>query len=357
MKILTVVGARPQFIKASVVSRAFSLHPSVTERIIHTGQHYDKNMSDLFFSQMQIPEPYVNLGINQLNPGAMVGKIIEGVEQQILIEKPDALIVYGDTNSTLGGALAAAKQNITLIHIEAGLRSFNMKMPEELNRVVTDRISNMLFCPTQLAMDNLREEGYDGFSSDYFLSGDVMLDATLFYKEKALQETSSFLNSIDSEFILCTIHRAENTEDDKNLTDIISAINRISKEIKVICPLHPRTLQRVKALNLIIDFTVIDPVGYFEMIRLLDKCKLVMTDSGGLQKESYFHKKVCICFREETEWKELEEDRYVIVSGTKPESIIESFFEGMKSDLDFDKEFYGSGNAGQFIVNEIVKSL
>ena len=198
MKILTVVGARPQFIKASVVSREFGMHPSVTEKIIHTGQHYDDNMSELFFTQMDIPKPYVNLGVNQVNPAMMVGKIMEGVEQQILIENPHALIVYGDTNSTLGAALAAVKQNIKLIHIEAGLRSFNMKMPEELNRVITDRISNMLFCPTQIAMDNLREEGYDGFSSDYFLSGDVMLDATLYYKERALAEETSLGN-----FVFC----------------------------------------------------------------------------------------------------------------------------------------------------------
>ncbi len=357
MKILTIVGARPQFIKASVVSRELSIHASVVERIIHTGQHYDENMSELFFSQMDIPKPYINLGIHEVNPGEMVGRIVTGVEQQILLEKPDAIIVYGDTNSTLGGALAAVKQNTKLIHIEAGLRSFNMKMPEELNRVITDRISNLLFCPTQIAMDNLREEGYDGFNSDYFLSGDVMLDATVYYKEKALAEKTALENFPDSEFILCTIHRSENTDNDQILSNIISAVNSISKEMKVFCPLHPRTMKRIKALGLKVDFTVLDPVGYFEMIRLLDKCKLVLTDSGGLQKEAYFHNKICICLREETEWKELEEDRFVIVSGTNQESILESVEEGLNASPEFDKNFYGTGNASQYIVNEILKSV
>lgn len=357
MKILTVVGARPQFIKASVVSREFGMHPSVTEKIIHTGQHYDDNMSELFFTQMDIPKPYVNLGVNQVNPAMMVGKIMEGVEQQILIEKPHALIVYGDTNSTLGAALAAVKQNIKLIHIEAGLRSFNMKMPEELNRVITDRISNMLFCPTQIAMDNLREEGYDGFSSDYFLSGDVMLDATLYYKERALAEETSLGNLLDSDFILCTIHRAENTENDQNLTNIIAAINSMAKEMNVICPLHPRTKQRINRLGLKTEFTIVEPVGYFEMIHLLDRCKLVVTDSGGLQKESYFHNKMCVCLREETEWKELEEDGLVIVAGTNPDDILESVKEALIASPEFGKNFYGTGMASKFIVNEILKSI
>ena len=357
MKILTVVGARPQFIKASVISRELALHSTVVEKIIHTGQHYDENMSDLFFSEMNIPQPYINLGINQLNPGTMVGKIIEGVEQEIIAEKPDAIIVYGDTNSTLGGALAASKQNIKLIHIEAGLRSFNMTMPEELNRVITDRISNMLFCPTQVAMDNLREEGYDGFNSDYFFSGDVMYDATLFYKERALNETSSLTKVYEMEFALCTIHRAENCDNDRNLTNIISAINTIASEINVICPLHPRTALRIKELGLKTNFTIINPIGYFEMIRLLTKCKLVLTDSGGLQKESYFHNKICVCLRDETEWKELAEDGYVIISGTDSQSIIEAFHCALKTSLRFDMKYYGNGNAGSYIVNEILKSF
>lgn len=357
MKILTVVGARPQFIKAAVISRAFSMHPSVTEKLIHTGQHYDTNMSDLFFSQLDLPIPHINLGINHVDPAAMVGKIAEGVEAQILLEKPGALIVYGDTNSTLGGALAAVKQNVKLIHVEAGLRSFNMKMPEEINRIVTDRISNLLFCPTQKAMDNLREEGYDGFTSDYFFSGDVMLDATLHYKNAALSEISDLSDLLDQEFVLCTIHRAENTDDVKKLTDLVFALNSIASKIKVICPLHPRTAKRINELGLKADFTIIDPVGYFEMIRLLNACKLVLTDSGGLQKEAYFHKKLSICLREETEWTELEEDGYLMIAGTHPKNILNAFDSILNTKLNFDQEYYGNGHAGEFIVKEILNSL
>lgn len=357
MKILTIVGARPQFIKASVVSRELALHPAVEEMIIHTGQHYDENMSNRFFTEMKIPKPYINLGINQVNPGTMVGRITEGVEEQIISEKPDAVIVYGDTNSTLGGALAASKQNIKLIHIEAGLRCFNMKMPEELNRVITDRISNLLFCPTQVAMDNLREEGYDGFTSDYFLSGDVMYDAALFYKEHALNEISAMPELYLKEFVLCTIHRAENVENDKKLAGIISGINKIANEVKVVCPLHPRTAQRITELGLRTNFTTIDPVGYFEMIRLLDKCKLVLTDSGGLQKEAYFSNKICICLRDETEWKELADDGFVIISGSNPDAIVESFHSARKAELNFETKYYGNGKAGSYIVNEILKSF
>ncbi len=357
MKILTVVGARPQFIKAAVVCRALAAHTSIEEKLIHTGQHYDKNMSDLFFSQMQIPQPYVNLQVNQTHPGKMVGKIIEGVEEQILIEKPNALIVYGDTNSTLGAALAAVKQNTPLIHIEAGLRSFNLFMPEELNRIITDRISHLLCCPSQLAMDNLREEGYDGFTSEYHLSGDVMFDAFLFYKDQALFENSSYDELMQNEFALCTIHRAENTDDAIILKDIVSGINSVANEINVICPLHPRTVKRINELGLKINFTIIEPVGYFEMIRLLDKCKLVLTDSGGLQKEAYFNKKMCVCLREETEWRELADDGFLIVSGTKPNSIVDNFHNAINANLKFDKAYYGNGKAGEFIVNEIINFL
>ncbi len=309
MKILTVIGARPQFIKAGSVSREIirqqQAGADIQEVIVHTGQHYDANMSDVFFDEMQIPKPGYFLGIGGKSHGAMTGQMIEKIEEVLLKEKPDWLMVYGDTNSTLAGAIAASKLHIKIAHVEAGLRSFNMAMPEEVNRILTDRMSTLLFCPTQAAMDNLKTEAIDAWntSAKAILAGDVMQDGALFYKDLAQKP-----NSIDigSEFVLCTIHRAENTDDPQRLASIIDALNEIALHKKVVLPLRPRTRHILEKSDFdISNLTIIDPVGYLNMVWLISNCSLVMTDSGGLQKEAYFFKKHCITLRDETEWVEL----------------------------------------------------
>ncbi|MEA3383322.1 MAG: UDP-N-acetylglucosamine 2-epimerase (non-hydrolyzing), partial [Campylobacterota bacterium] len=299
MKIVTILGARPQFIKAGSVSRMISNYKEIQEVIVHTGQHYDANMSDIFFEEMQIPKPDYFLGIGGKSHGAMTGQMIEKIEEVALKEKPDWIIVYGDTNSTLAGAIVASKLHIKLAHIEAGLRSFNMKMPEEVNRILTDRVSNILFCPTNTAIKNLENEGYNNIDCKIVKSGDVMQDGAMFYKNLAVKPTCY----IKDEYILCTIHRAENTDDERRVTNIFEALNEIAKEKQVILPLHPRTKKILNNLKLNIqNLTLIDPVGYLEMVWLIDNCSLVMTDSGGLQKEAYFFNKQCITLRDETEW-------------------------------------------------------
>ena len=298
MKLITIIGARPQFIKAAAVSREISKHKDINEIIIHTGQHFDANMSEIFFEQMQISKPDYNLEINSLTHGAMTGRMIERIEKVLLKEKPDWVLVYGDTNSTIAGSLAAKKLHIKVAHIEAGLRSFNRNMPEEINRILTDKISDILFCPTNTAVQNLQNEGIGKNSlSNIVKCGDVMQDAAIFYSELAQKPE---LN-LPKQFILATIHRAENTDEPKRLTSIFNALSVISNEIPIILPLHPRTKKiisnsQLKTNNSQLIF--IDPVGYLEMIYLLQNCSLVMTDSGGLQKEAFFFEKPCVtlCF-------------------------------------------------------------
>ena len=292
MKIATIVGARPQFVKAATVSRA--LHKeSIKEVIIHTGQHFDENMSQVFFDEMDIPNPTYNLSISGLKHGAMTGRMLEQIEGVLLTEKPDFVLVFGDTNSTLAGALAAAKLHIPVAHVEAGLRSFEMKMPEEINRILTDRVSNYLFCPTQTAVNNLEKEGFKLFPCEVYNVGDVMYDAALYYKEK-INTHATIIQSQKLEgknFVFATLHRAENTNDPSRLKSIIEALNKINKEVQVVLPLHPRTKSFIQSQQLEMRFTVTDPVGYFDMLALLENCSLVMTDSGGLQKEAYFFTK------------------------------------------------------------------
>lgn len=241
IKIITVIGARPQFVKAAALSREFKKHAGINEIIVHTGQHFDKNMSELFFEEMEIPRPDYNLNINGLNHGAMTGQMLEGIEKILLSVKPNYVLVYGDTNSTLAGALAAKKLHVKVIHVEAGLRSFNMKMPEELNRILTDRLSDILFCPTEAAVENLRKEGFDYFESKVIQAGDVMEDAAFFYADQSAIKSKIVknLNLIEENYILATLHRAENTDSEKNLIEIISALNSIHKRIRVIVPMHP----------------------------------------------------------------------------------------------------------------------
>jgi UDP-GlcNAc3NAcA epimerase len=357
MKICTVIGARPQFIKAAMVSRALQKHDSFTEVIIHTGQHYDENMSSVFFKEMLIPEPKYNLGIQSLLHGKMTGMMMEGIEQVILKEKPDAVLVFGDTNSTLAGALTAAKLHVKLIHVEAGIRSFNMYMAEEVNRILTDRVSNLLCCPTANAMQNLRNEGFENFDCTFLNTGDVMQDAVLHYSKIAATKSTIIKDLQLGSYILCTLHRAENTNDPQRLSGIIDALNEINSETPIILPLHPRTKKTIEALGLKVHFRVIEPQGYFNMLQLLRNCKLVITDSGGLQKESYFVMKPCVTLRDETEWPELVNIGYNKLAGAGKEKILSSVNEMMDVRLNGSHDMYGDGNAAGKIVDAIKSYL
>lgn len=289
MKILTIVGARPQFIKAAAVSRAFSKINSINEIIVHTGQHFDENMSNVFFDEMDIPVPKYRLDISSLSHGAMTGRMLEKIEEILLIESPDFVLVYGDTNSTIAGALAASKLHIRIIHIEAGLRSYNMQMPEEVNRIVTDRLSTILFCPSEQSVLNLEKEG---ITENVFVSGDVMHDASIYYHGL---NRAKIKNNFNEKYILSTIHRAENTDDKEKLSGIIAGLNEVNNNyMKVIMPLHPRTKIKLQDIGIDIDFELIDPVGYFDMIHLIENSNQVITDSGGLQKKLISLKRIVL---------------------------------------------------------------
>lgn len=355
MKILTVIGARPQFIKAAVVSRAFREHrPDVQELLVHTGQHYDANMSDVFFDELKIPRPAHNLGIGGGTHGQNTGRMLEKLEELMLLEKPDWVLVYGDTDSTLAGALAASKLHIKVAHVEAGLRSFNRRMPEEINRILADHVSTLLFAPTRLAVKNLRDEGVP--SEKIHPVGDVMCDAAVFYKQHARKPIwfDSLCLDIDK-FVLCTVHRAENTDDPDRMRGIFQGLEKSG--IPVILPLHPRTRAKLKQMNLVLPSNVhgVDPVGYLEMIWLEANCRLVATDSGGVQKEAYFNKKYCVTLREETEWIELVEAGLNDVVGSNPQKIAEA----LQSDRKFLSEsyLYGSGQAAEQIIARLVKTV
>ena len=356
MKIITIIGARPQFIKAGALSREIKKNPIFEEIIIHTGQHFDTNMSDIFFDEMDIPKPNYNLNINGLSHGAMTGQMLEGIENIILKEKPNIVLVYGDTNSTLAGALAAKKLNVKLAHVEAGLRSFNMQMPEEINRILTDRISDWLFCPTVTAINNLKNEGFDKFNSKIIKTGDVMEDAALFYAQKAEEKSRiiSELNIIGKKYILATIHRAENTDNIENLKNIILAFNQLNTEYQVIVPLHPRTKKILEQNNIKTAFNIIDPVGYFDMIMLLKNCALVITDSGGLQKEAFFFRKYCITTREQTEWVELIENGYNFIAGTNTDFIVNNTISLISEEFPDAINLFGNGKACENICQELI---
>lgn len=358
VKVVTILGARPQFIKAGSVSREIAKYKQITEIIVHTGQHYDSNMSDVFFDEMQIPKPNYFLGIGGKSHGAMTGQMIEKIEEVVLKENPDWIMVYGDTNSTLAGAIVASKLHIKLAHVEAGLRSFNMKMPEEVNRILTDRVSDILFCPTDTAIKNLKAEGFPFETAAHKQQnivniGDVMLDGALFYKKMAVKPTLE----ISKKFVLCTIHRAENTDDSKKLKNIFEALSEMANEIQIILPLHPRTKKMAEALNLKTEnITIIDPVGYLEMVWLIDNCSVVVTDSGGLQKEAYFFSKPCITLRDETEWVELVEIGANVLVGADKENILKTF----KNCSEFSNKYsnanlYGDGQASKRICEFILK--
>jgi UDP-GlcNAc3NAcA epimerase len=356
MKILTILGARPQFIKAGTVSREIKRQQTagrdLNEVIVHTGQHYDVNMSDIFFEEMKIPKPEYFLGIGGKTHGAMTGQMIEKIEEIVLKENPDWIMVYGDTNSTLAGAIVASKLDIKLAHIEAGLRSFNMNMPEEINRILTDRVSNMLFCPTDTAIQNLKNEGFTNFDCKIVKSGDVMQDGVMFYRKFAHKPKFN----IEENYILCTIHRAENTNDENRLRKIFDVLNTIGKEQQIILPLHPRTKKIIQKLKINTqNLTIVEPVGYLEMVWLIDNCKLVMTDSGGLQKEAFFFEKPCITLRDETEWKELVDNNFNILVGADIDRILDAF-NCHKFNDDFSLNLFGSGLASEKIVNYFLEN-
>ncbi len=357
-KILTILGARPQFIKAAAVSRAFA-QSGLREIIVHTGQHFDKNMSDIFFDQMDIPHPDFMLNINSLGHGAMTGRMLEEIEKVIVQEKPDALMVYGDTNSTIAGALAAKKLQVRVIHIEAGLRSFNMSMPEEVNRILTDRISDFLFCPTDTAIENLHREGYQNIPCHIENVGDVMYDAALFYSQKAetLAEIYPSLGLKSGEYVLCTVHRQENTDNPERLKSIFGALNEIHKQKRVILPLHPRTRKILAQNGLKLNFEPIDPVGYFDIIQLLKNATLVLTDSGGMQKEAYFFGKYCITLRDETEWVELVKHGFNSLAGSEKQHILDAYHWAVSSSFPKNIPLYGEGNASEKIIRTLQSKL
>lgn len=355
MKLVTILGARPQFIKAATVSRALSA-AGITEKIVHTGQHFDANMSDIFFKEMDIPAAHYNLEINSLGHGAMTGRMLEQVEKVLLDEKPDAVLVYGDTNSTLAGALAAAKLHIPVAHVEAGLRSFKMTMPEEINRILTDRISTYLFCPTTTAVKNLKREGF-GKAANIVNCGDVMFDALKYYSSRAERSSIlSNLNLVKNEYVLATLHREENTNNIENLKGLVAALNTINKNMRVVLPLHPRTRNYLKAHNINLEAKTIDPVGYFDMLMLLKHCRLVLTDSGGLQKESYLSGKFCITLRDQTEWVELVKAGANVLVGANPKKILASFKKYQAKKIK-QKPLYGDGHAAEKIVKVLKKAL
>lgn len=350
MKIVTIVGARPQFIKAAVVSRAFGEEAAATEVMVHTGQHFDHNMSDVFFDELAIPKPDHHLGIGGGLHGQNTGRMIEAIESVLLSEKPDRVLVYGDTDSTLATAIAAAKLLIPIVHVEAGLRSFNRTMPEEINRILTDHCSAMLFAPSQVAMDNLAREGVD--EAACHLVGDVMYDAALRFAPIAQARGEALLDGIGIErggYVLCTTHRKENVDDPDRLRGIVDGLE--ASERTVVLPLHPRTRARMSEFDLELppNVRVIDPVGYLEMITLESNAAVIVTDSGGVQKEAFFHRVPCVTLRDETEWVELIDVGVNRLAGTDPARIAAAIAVPVDPAL-FSTDLYGGGTAAQRIV-------
>ena len=356
IKVVTIVGARPQFIKAAAVSRQMVLHSSqITEIIIHTGQHFDSNMSDVFFNEMDIPKPEFNLGIGGGTHGQNTGRMIEKIEQLFIEIKPDWVLVYGDTDSTLAGAVAAAKLNIPIAHVEAGLRSHNRKMPEEINRILTDHASDLLFTPTDLATENL---GHEGIPINRIRQiGDVMYDAALYYSKK-ISGHDAILGKLgikNEKYVLATIHRAENVDDKIKLSAILDGFGKSGLDI--ILPLHPRTRKKIDEFQLVLphNIRVIDPVGYLDMVVLQKNAFAIVTDSGGVQKEAYFHKIHCITTREETEWIELVKCGANRLTGANSGLIADSLtkIQQLSNDV-FKNQFYGDGNSGEKLIMEIL---
>jgi len=354
MKIVTVVGARPQFIKAAAVSRVIRKHHE--EILIHTGQHYDEEMSDVFFQELDIPSPDKNLGIGSKSHGRQTADMLAGAEQVLMEEKPDCVLVYGDTNSTLAGALAAAKLHVPVVHVEAGLRSFNKRMPEEINRVLTDHISSLLLCPTDLAVENLRREG---ITQGVFQIGDVMCDAVMYYSKMIeRQDTYSCLKGMKGIFsevpklenwYMATIHRAENTASGVKLREILAALERL--DVPVIFPVHPRIKELVKKLyqrNHYKNIIFVRPVGYLTMLYLVKHAIKTITDSGGLQKETYLLGTPCVTVREQTEWTETLKGGHNVLARPDEKDILEKVLH-VHAETDSGENYYGDGHAAEKI--------
>lgn len=353
MKIATILGARPQFIKAATVSRLLARRPEIKEVLIHTGQHFDDNMSTVFFRDLEIMEPQYNLGIGGGTHGQMTGRQIEKIEDVLLKEQPDWVLVYGDTNSTLAGALAASKLHIPVAHVEAGLRSYNRSMPEEINRIVADHVSDLLFTPTDNASKQLHLEGIS--TNAIRQVGDVMYDACLLYKEKARRPSlNDGKDILAGQYLLATIHRAENTDDKNRLSAIIEGL--ANTDHMVMLPLHPRTREKLTLFNIQLPDSIheIEPLGYLEMIWLINHAEIVVTDSGGLQKEAFFLGRPCITLREETEWTELVDLEVNQLVGADSQKILSALntlppLSAFKSSMP-----YGDGNAARRILNELL---
>ena len=348
LKIITILGARPQFIKAAVVSRALSQYPDIQEIIVHTGQHFDQNMSQLFFEEMLLPKPSYHFDIHGLPHGALTGRMMEKIEEVLLQEKPDWVLVYGDTDSTLAGALAAKKLHIRVAHVEAGLRSYNEAMPEEINRILTDRISDLLFCPSEIAMNQLRNEGRLAHGAQVVMSGDVMKDAARQFAPLMRKPAAT----LPDRYALCTFHRAENVDNPQIIKQLLYALEQTCNNIPIVCPLHPHTRKSLETIGYPIDrspIQFIEPVGYLEMLYLLNHCMLVMTDSGGLQKEAYYMRRYCITLRNETEWTELVGCGYNHVVGTEPANILQTVQNLLDVPPVFPIALYGDGHAAEVI--------
>ena len=373
MKILTVIGARPQIIKAAALSRAINngFSDRIEEKILHTGQHYDANMSAVFFDEMGIPRPHFNLNTGSGKHGVQTAKMIAGIEEVLENETFDAIVLYGDTNSTIAGAMAASKLHLPIVHIEAGLRSFNMAMPEEINRIVCDNLSTILFAPTQTAVDNLRREGFlsskatfaDGNRRHVFHSGDIMYDNSLYFARIADEKTDILrrLGLEDEKFVLATIHRDNNTDNPERLTAIAGALLEITERgYKIVLPLHPRTKKLLpqnlseddyRRITSNPDILIIPPVSFFEIIVLERHASLIMTDSGGLQKEAYFFRKPCLILRPETEWVEIVEQHAGIITDADKELIVRSFDEYIDTEPQF-PPLFGDGHSAEFMLDK-----
>jgi UDP-GlcNAc3NAcA epimerase len=353
MHILTIVGARPQFIKAAVVSRVIRNREGVQESIVHTGQHYDPNMSDIFFDELDIPRPAIHLGVGSGMHGKQTGDMLSGIEKAILDLKPDWLLIYGDTNSTLAGALAAAKLHVPIAHVEAGLRSFNRRMPEEINRVVSDVVSTLLFTPTEVGAQNLANEG---IHKGVIRTGDVMYDAALYYGERSTGRILADANVVPGKYILCTVHRAENTDDPARLKGILEGLQQVAKKLPVVLPLHPRTRNILKQQGLAepAGVKIIDPVSYLDMVALEKSAAVLLTDSGGVQKEAYFYGVPCVTMRDETEWTETVTSGWNTLVGADPARIVAAVDKALAGRPGEHPALYGDGKAGEKIVDSLV---
>jgi UDP-GlcNAc3NAcA epimerase len=378
MKIITIVGARPQIIKAAAISRAIAARNGVQEIIIHTGQHYDDNMSEIFFRELGIPLPNINLKVGSGSHGEQTAIMIDKIEKVLIEEKPNAIVVYGDTNSTLATAVAASKIHVPIVHVEAGLRSFNKRMPEEVNRIMCDHVSTLLFSPTKTGLSNLVNEGFNLSSNgnatmdnpQIYHCGDVMYDNSIYFSELS-DKQSNLINELgieENKFILSTVHRNDNTDNVENLQNIFQSFIEIGEmyQLPIILPLHPRTskmMEKILPIELLTKISeskyirIIPPASFLDIISLEKNCKLVITDSGGVQKEAYFFKKPCIILRPQTEWVEIVETGSAVITDANKQKIIAAVAEFFSNkELAFPPVF-GDGKAAEFIVDEVVKQL